>query len=1126
MHYAIAHPLERAARFALLVVAWFLTMSAQSAEALDILRLDKSTDRTQASIAGGQLIRFRIRYNCASTSDNALSATITDALAPQLELVSIQGSAHTTDATYDGASHTVRFTFITPLPAGSTGELFIQTRFRSTTPDQTVANNTAIFSAANSDTRSSNTVSVTAIDPPAGGGDPPPPPTFVPGLSGQKYGPSSITPQGPYLYYEIAHGNTGDALSPLTSYSIEDPLPAGTSLTYIGTDQWSGTNEPVTVFYRTNLNGAWRQWGAGARYRTGDSRTWIYADELALPATEWVTALRFDYGTLPGGGAFLPANRNRNLEIVALMRNPATFTAGTVITNCATVSATGYSQTSCVDTQVTASQPQPYLYANTDGAHYQPYAIGESFLVQAHIGVGNASSAGMDDPVVWVLLPPQVEYAGTWRTRWWATGSANVNPDFRKVDNFGGTGATLLEWSWARGRPLNIPANRTWNECMVEADVRVRSRTANAYYPIQSWATWRTPALDTGDQSYTNDSRDLDGDGNVTERLAEHSTSVFVETGNGVAGLESTMFVRGELDATWTKFPSIGQTVAGGKADYELHVKNIGGIVMRDAVIVDILPVTGDTGVIDLTLRRSQWSPFLVDAVRAPAGVTVLYSTSRNPSRPELVSSGPPGSDNPQWTSTVPDDITTVRSLKFDMTGLEMYPGDEVVLTWPMRAPWGAPTNGEVAWNSFGFVATRADNGESLLASEPVKTGIAIQKPTPPYYGDRVWMDANKNGLQDSGESGLNGVRVELFRDNGDNIANPATDAFVAFTVTYTEAGQDGKYLFGNIGSGNYFAVVLAPGETGVSSPDKGADDKDSDGTSIIFKNRRAAIMPVTKLDPLEEDRTWDQGFYSRSGIPAVWAVASLNGGAMLLGGKFAKSHGIACNNIVKVNAGGAVDATFKSGTGFDNTVRSLAIRSDGIIAAGGNFQKFNGSSSRGLALLAPDGKLVNTPAQPDTTEVFWVGVTGNQVYLAGTFGKVGGVPCGNFARLNADGTLDTAFNKGSGANATVFGGEVLPDGSLILVGAFSSIHGVSRKGIVKLKPDGTVDPAFDPRAGASGDVYSVKPISDGRLTLTGSFNSFAGVACNGAVRLLKTGGVDPTMQTSPLSVRSINSSN
>lgn len=1262
--------------------------------ASDFLRLDMTADRTSARIDSREVIQFRIRYTCSSLILNANNAVITDVLDTNLELVSITGSAHTSSANFSSGNSTARFVFVTPLPAGSTGELFIQARFKDATPGNTVATNQAVFTAGNATARSSNQVAVTGTHPVV-------PPTFTRGLSILKRGTSSITTAGPTLYYDIRHGNTGSASAPLGSYVVEDSLPAGTSLEYFGTEAWPGTNVSVTVRYKTNLNGSWRQWGAGPLYHSGQ-RTWFYADNIGLPATEWVTALRWEYGTLPGGGRFLPENMDGYLDLAVRMRNPASFTPGTPITNCATASATGYSQTSCVSTAVTAAAPRPYLnLSNHLAAHGEPYAASEVFQARLSAGVQPDSSTGMTNPVLYMVLPPEIEYAGAWRMGWWPSGSPQTAPVFTRTDNFRASGQTLLTFSWQSGNPITIPANASWNELMVEADVRaraavpngdyriaawgkwatpgseghqwfgadtldvdgdgnvterlakdtdditirspgpepyfrvlnggmhaepwaigetfeaevrvgvraestvglddpitylllppqfeftgtwrmgvyatgspsvapvltrvddfgapgqtllswswqagnsihvprmsarnymkviadirVRSRTVNGDYPLRGWATWRSPAVPSGIlQSYETDALDVDGDSNTAELFARSSTTVDVLTGNGAAGLQSTMFVKGELDAAWNQFPAVGQTVPGGKADYELRIRNIGGVVMRNVVVVDILPVVGDTGVIDLSPRGSLWSPFPVGAVTAPAGVTVLYSTSSNPCRPELVPSGPPGCQAPNWTSTAPADITTVRSLKFDLTGLDVFPGDEIVLAWPMRAPWGAPTAGEVAWNSFGFVATRADNGDTLLASEPVKTGIAIRPPLPPYFGDFVWLDADRDGVQDSGESGINGVRVELFRDNGDGIASPASDTFVAFTATTRVAGKDGAYLFGNMGPGSYFAVFYAPPDTGVTSADRTADDADSDGQPITYRNRRAAITPVTRLDALEEDRSWDQGFYSRSGIPAVWAVAHYANGSMIIGGQFAKSHGVDRNKIARLDANGNVDASFNPGAGFNGPVRSVALRSDGMVWVGGNFSGYNGKATMGVALLSSSGTFDSRPARPDTQEVNWVAADGTKMYLAGAFGKVGGVPAGNVARLNGDGSLDSSFAIGPGANGTIYGGAVLPSGKVILVGAFSQFNGYARRGVVQVNSDGSVDTSFDPLGGAAGDVYSLKCFDDGRMLLTGNFRTFNGTVCNGMARLLPDGRVDTSLQPSELSVESINSS-
>lgn len=61
--------------------------------------------------------------------------------------------------------------------------------------------------------------------------------------------------------------------------------------------------------------------------------------------------------------------------------------------------------------------------------------------------------------------------------------------------------------------------------------------------------------------------------------------------------------------------------------------------------------------------------------------------------------------------------------------------------------------------------------------------------------GNRVWLDTNGDGVQDAGETGINGVTVRLLDDVGNEIASQVT------------AG-DGEYLFGNLLDGDYTVVV------------------------------------------------------------------------------------------------------------------------------------------------------------------------------------------------------------------------------------------------------------------------------------------------------------------------------
>ncbi len=62
--------------------------------------------------------------------------------------------------------------------------------------------------------------------------------------------------------------------------------------------------------------------------------------------------------------------------------------------------------------------------------------------------------------------------------------------------------------------------------------------------------------------------------------------------------------------------------------------------------------------------------------------------------------------------------------------------------------------------------------------------------PSPIEIGNYVWIDTDKDGVQDPGEAGLNGVKVSLYQLVG------GTATLKATTTTATVNGQDGAYYF------------------------------------------------------------------------------------------------------------------------------------------------------------------------------------------------------------------------------------------------------------------------------------------------------------------------------------------
>src|SRR4051812_34627051 len=138
-------------------------------------------------------------------------------------------------------------------------------------------------------------------------------------------------------------------------------------------------------------------------------------------------------------------------------------------------------------------------------------------------------------------------------------------------------------------------------------------------------------------------------------------------------------------------------------------------------------------------------------------------------------------------------------------------------------------------------------------------------------------------------------------------------------------------------------------------------------------------------------------------------------------------------------------------------------------------------------AILQPDGKLL----------------------IGGHFTKANGVTRQSVARLNADGTLDMAFDPGAGPDfgvgfGTGQGGMLLqPDGKILIFTGFTTVNGVARDaGIARLNSDGSLDAAFNPSRVISFDgsfdgtggtlnpgfVDSAVLQADGRIVVTGNF--------------------------------------
>ncbi|MCX6902524.1 MAG: delta-60 repeat domain-containing protein [Verrucomicrobia bacterium] len=125
------------------------------------------------------------------------------------------------------------------------------------------------------------------------------------------------------------------------------------------------------------------------------------------------------------------------------------------------------------------------------------------------------------------------------------------------------------------------------------------------------------------------------------------------------------------------------------------------------------------------------------------------------------------------------------------------------------------------------------------------------------------------------------------------------------------------------------------------------------------------------------------------------------------------------------------------------------------------------------------------------------------KILVGGYFTTLGGQPCNYLGRLDADGSLDSAFNPGGGGGISPYVSSlaVQTDGKILLGGVFTNVAGQPRNYLAGLNADGTLDSAFKP--GTDNAVYALSLQADGKILLGGAFTNVAGQPRNFLARLI-----------------------
>ena len=264
-----------------------------------------------------------------------------------------------------------------------------------------------------------------------------------------------------------------------------------------------------------------------------------------------------------------------------------------------------------------------------------------------------------------------------------------------------------------------------------------------------------------------------------------------------------------------------------------------------------------------------------------------------------------------------------------------------------------------------------------------------------------------------------------------------------------------------------------------------------------------------SKIVRLNSDGSKDLSFNQPADWGAVLKDSDLlSDGKIIVVGNFTDFDGTSVNHIVRLNTDGTVDNSFNQGTGANNYINCVKVQDDGKILIGGVFTEYNGTPRGGVARLNTDGSLDNsfqtgTGLSGISSEAESIDIQSDgKILFAGKFTSYDGNPSEQSVRLNSDGSFDASYSSpvlggGSAADRRIADIKVQSDGKIIIGGHFETVAGTTRKCIARLNSDGTVDTSFDPGDGAQLTwgtlVVSTFVLPDGKILIGGKFNTFDG---------------------------------
>ena len=251
----------------------------------------------------------------------------------------------------------------------------------------------------------------------------------------------------------------------------------------------------------------------------------------------------------------------------------------------------------------------------------------------------------------------------------------------------------------------------------------------------------------------------------------------------------------------------------------------------------------------------------------------------------------------------------------------------------------------------------------------------------------------------------------------------------------------------------------------------------------------------VVQMVRYNSDGTQDASFSTPSiANPVYNDIVPLANGKILVAGSAASSSNFLqpVGRIFLLNADGSVDASYQADLGAATDAYAPTLLPDGRIAylaqlpqmSGGSAITFTGGVPRRLHADGTQDTSFAPQFEAGATFSSLVVQSNGKIVVGGYTTNYAMAPVDNFSqivtaagvrRLNTDGTQDTSFSTGTGADqyGSVNITLVTPDSSVLVAGNFGAFDGVPRAQVAELNGDGGLDlPLFNGEATLGNGVY------------------------------------------------------